>query len=514
VSTVVLVLLATVSLVWPATLGGSTVYVSTHGDSMAPRFSTGDLAVLRSADGYAVGDVVAYESPSIGTTVMHRIVERSGDRFVTQGDNNDFLDPDEPTADEMLGRLWFRIPQGGKALAALTSPAVLALVAVASGALLWTVRRPRGRSVRRASWSLPARPLTDPLRVRQALVGAGSLAAVAAVGSVVLLLVPATQVESSTVTVTQSGRYGYTAAADTGTTYPTGRVETGDPVYTRLVDDLTVSFEDTLTGPGLTGLAGTLLLEVRLAAADGWSAVLERGRAVPFEGGTAAASVTVDTEAAREVLAEHQDEVGAPGGGATVTVVPVVEAAGELERQPVSVGAPAGLAFTLDEVALRPVAGEDAVAPTTESSVAVDRTVPGTLSMAGATVPVATARTVVGGLLVLAGLGLGVVLALAGPLTGAAADDAVLRRSSRLVPVAGLSMGDVVVEMSDATALSRLAERVDGIVLHHAAPHADVYVVQHAGTTYRLTVAGGAVQPQPARRWSAVGRRGLLGRFA
>ena len=134
--------------------------------------------------------------------------------------------------------------------------------------------------------------------------------------------------------------------------------------------------------------------------------------------------------------------------------------------------------------------------------------------MAGATVPVATARIVVGGLLILASLGLGAILVLGGPLTGAVADDAVLRRSGRLLPVAGLSPGDVVVEMADAPSLVRLAERVDGLVLHHAAPHADVYVVQHGGTTYRLTVGSGAVQPEPARRSSSVGLRGLLGRFA
>ena len=39
---------------------------------------TGDLAVLRPADDYEVGDVVAYRSDGLDTTVMHRIVERDG----------------------------------------------------------------------------------------------------------------------------------------------------------------------------------------------------------------------------------------------------------------------------------------------------------------------------------------------------------------------------------------------------------------------------------------------------
>ena len=48
-----------------------------------------------------------------------------GDGFVTQGDNNDWLDEDQPTEDEILGRLFLRIPQGGKALDALRSPGIL-----------------------------------------------------------------------------------------------------------------------------------------------------------------------------------------------------------------------------------------------------------------------------------------------------------------------------------------------------------------------------------------------------
>src|SRR5215210_4036826 len=119
-SALVALVLAAAWLFLPTALGGSTTYVSTYGTSMEPRFSTGDLAVLRPAGSYEVGDVVAYRSEGLDTTVLHRIVERDGDRFVTQGDNNDFLDEDTPTADDVLGSLWFRVPQGGTALAALT----------------------------------------------------------------------------------------------------------------------------------------------------------------------------------------------------------------------------------------------------------------------------------------------------------------------------------------------------------------------------------------------------------
>src|SRR3712207_5096534 len=127
-SAVAALVLATVWLFLPSALGGGTTYVSTHGTSMEPGFSAGDLAVLSEAATYSVGDIVAYRSASLDTVVMHRIVAADADGFVTQGDNNDFLDQDRPTRDDILGTLFFRVPNGGHALATLTSPWTLAVV--------------------------------------------------------------------------------------------------------------------------------------------------------------------------------------------------------------------------------------------------------------------------------------------------------------------------------------------------------------------------------------------------
>ncbi|MCW2636171.1 MAG: hypothetical protein JWQ99_2538, partial [Blastococcus sp.] len=117
--------LAAAWVLWPTAAGGWTTYVATHGVSMEPRFHTGDLAVLRPAGAYSVGDVVAYDSASLNTIVMHRIVDVDADGFVTRGDNNDWVDPDRPNGNEILGRLLFRIPKGGAAIDALRSPAAL-----------------------------------------------------------------------------------------------------------------------------------------------------------------------------------------------------------------------------------------------------------------------------------------------------------------------------------------------------------------------------------------------------
>src|SRR4051794_32407571 len=102
-----MVTLAVAALGWlllsPTALGGSTVYVTTHGISMQPRFHTGDLAVLRPADDYRVGDVVSYHSQLMHTVVMHRIVAVHDGRYTFQGDNNAWLDPEHPDRSQLMG---------------------------------------------------------------------------------------------------------------------------------------------------------------------------------------------------------------------------------------------------------------------------------------------------------------------------------------------------------------------------------------------------------------------------
>jgi signal peptidase I len=102
------VVAATWWLLAPPALGGSTSFVSVDGTSMVPRLRRDDLVALRPAHTYRVGDVVAYRSTLMGRVVLHRIVGVHGGRFTFKGDNNSFLDPDQPTRSELVGRLWFQ----------------------------------------------------------------------------------------------------------------------------------------------------------------------------------------------------------------------------------------------------------------------------------------------------------------------------------------------------------------------------------------------------------------------
>ena len=86
----------------PVQLGGSTSYAVIYGSSMEPHLHRGDLVILRSQSGYERGQVVGYHSRELHRNVLHRIVGVRGSHFVFKGDNNSFLDPEQPAAKPAL----------------------------------------------------------------------------------------------------------------------------------------------------------------------------------------------------------------------------------------------------------------------------------------------------------------------------------------------------------------------------------------------------------------------------
>jgi signal peptidase I len=490
-SAVAALMLAAVWFLWPSGLGGGTTYVSTHGISMEPRFHTGDLGVLRAADSYAVGDVIAYRSATLDTIVMHRIVDGDEHGFVTKGDNNDWLDEDRPTEADVLGKLFTRVPHAGKVLTALGAPGVLPFGSAGVIAVLGFVRPPRRRRGRRRAPRARRPVFSMPIRARAREVSlvSGAVALLAVVGGGVLLAMPATQTDTRTLQVTQRGEFSYTGTAERGATYPTGVIATGDTVWTRLSRGLTVSFADTVSGPGLADLRGAVRLDVGVAAADGWSAVVTRGPSAQLQNGTATASVPVDVAAARELLDQHFTEIGMADGAAKLTVTPVAEATGTVQGHPVTVGSPAALSFTMDAGALRPSGdGDSRFAPSTQTPVQVQKTAPRTFVVLSLSVPIGLARLATFGILLVAIAVCAACLWIGRSDRKDPADQFVIRHADRILPVASFTPGPAVVDVADAESLHKVAERFDTLVLHQSGPDEDVFLVRDVEMTYRFVM--------------------------
>lgn len=134
----------------PQSLGGSVTYLVVRGDSMVPTYDGGDLVVIRAAERYAVGDVVAYRVPAgevgAGHLVIHRIVGGDAETgFLLRGDNNPSVDPWMPRREDVAGTAWVSVAGVGKALAFVHKPAVMGALAVALLAMLVFLRTPARR---------------------------------------------------------------------------------------------------------------------------------------------------------------------------------------------------------------------------------------------------------------------------------------------------------------------------------------------------------------------------------
>lgn len=152
-----LAVVVAVALLWPQRWGGVLTYDITRGTSMEPRFHSGDLAVVRSTHRYRVGDIAAYRSSSLHTTVLHRIVAVTPEGYTFKGDNNAFDDPDPVTARDLVGTLALRVPSVGSGLSWLVQPSHLVVGVVGFGLLL-SDRERRPGSRRRGGTVAPPRP--------------------------------------------------------------------------------------------------------------------------------------------------------------------------------------------------------------------------------------------------------------------------------------------------------------------------------------------------------------------
>lgn len=98
-----IVALAWAAILWPAQWGGRAWHLDTRGHSMEPSYHGGDYLLIYGAQGYRVGDVVAYRHAD-DSIIFHRIIKMRADGYILKGDNNDAPDADLVVPEQILGR--------------------------------------------------------------------------------------------------------------------------------------------------------------------------------------------------------------------------------------------------------------------------------------------------------------------------------------------------------------------------------------------------------------------------
>jgi signal peptidase I len=496
----------------PAQLGGATTYVTTHGISMQPRLHTGDLALVRPAAQYRVGDVVAYRSDVLRSVVLHRIIARDGDRYVFKGDNNDFVDPEHPRRAELIGRMWLRVPRGGAILGWLRIPAIAALLCGGIALVaVWPTRRRRRDRRRgkpgtrpRGAPSMSGRSLrmVSP-NAQLVLFGCAALAVACTVLGLLAWTRSTTDPVAAKINYTHKVRFSYRADAPVGAVYPAGTVKTGDPIFLRLVRQVRVKVDYHLASGASRQVGGTQQILLRLRSPTGWSRTMRLQPSTPFRGAGASAWVVLDLAQLRALIGRVETLTGTPAGSAfTVEILPRVHVKGTLADELLDDRYAPALSFQLDALQLRAggggTAGAEGGGTFTQSqsgSVAATVASPNHVRLVGHALQVGTARW-----LALLGYLIAIVVALLTTIRERRRpQDLSMQIAARyghlIVPIASImhDPAQPVVDVMSIDALAQVAERCERVILHHHRIGAESYLVDDEGTLYRYQPRAAAV---------------------
>ncbi len=314
---VALMLVAWLALA-PAQLGGSLQYVTTSGDSMEPAFFDGDLALLRSHQGYEPGDVIAYRHPEHGV-VLHRIVGLQDGQFVVKGDNNRTADAYMPGSDDIIGMVWARIPAVGGAITngaaqwlrigAAVTVGFLALIPL--GIAFPTRARHHGWQAQRVGAMFrPSRFLGLLGQTGQLLV---ALLTFTAVVGLVLAFVAYNRPLDREIVVPieyeQLTDLSYSAPASESV-YSQGVLNSGDPVYRALVDELIIQLEHEVVADDSVDGDGTYWIDAVVQASDGWQRSLPLREQTPYAGASLSATVSLPLDAIDETIDNFRRQAG------------------------------------------------------------------------------------------------------------------------------------------------------------------------------------------------------------
>jgi signal peptidase I len=523
-------------LLGPTQLGGSTMYSTTTGNSMEPRFHTGDLAIVRAASHYRVGDIVLYRSPVLDRPVLHRIITIQDGRYYFKGDHNDFVDPGFATRGELLGKLWIRVPKLGKVLAwfgrpshsAVLAGAAVLFLAFGGGAAAAQRRRRRRESVRRPLVGMQPQPSYAKALTMIAACALGAAAVLLAVG----FTHPLKRTVPLSGAYVESGRFEYSARlTKPSSLFPTGVAHTGQPLFFGLFDRTHVAFAYTFSSRLSHSVHGTIALRVTVASTtSSWQHQFVLRKPISFTGDHATVAVTAQLRALRTLITQLAVASGDTGGDYQVTLEPDVSVDGLVGGRRVRTVFNPPLPFTLTDTTLQvnppplavlPGATYTAPAATAALRAVLTPTTSGSIPTTAANFArILRFRIAVN---VVRGLGLGflglalvfLILAPWGTRRRLTREERIAgRHSCVIVEVVALEAAGVPRATVAFDQLVTLARYLDRPILHE--PTAGTYAVEDGNRLYVAmsapTHAGSA--SQPSRRRMRSPRRLRLGRAA
>jgi signal peptidase I len=509
--------LVTMTALWlafaPVRAGGMASYVIVVGNSMEPGFHLGDLIVTHEESVYRIGDAVVYRNRELENFVFHRIIAEEKGRFTLKGDNNSWIDTYQPAPEEIIGKLWLYIPNGGRFIQAIRQPAVMALLAGALGGLLalgFFSANTKGRKQmnkdlfssikQRMSGVLRITPTNSPPSQQGGFLetiffALGLIAFSSLILGILSFSRPATRSVRDDIGYDQLGFFAYTASAPDGI-YDSNAVKSGDPVFTKSVCAVDMAFQYTLVAAQAENITGSYqLTAVLVEPTSGWQRTVPLQDKTSFSGNAFGATAKLDFCQMEKLAQAMEQSTDFHPGSYLLTISPNIRVSGEIAGRPLDDTFNSSLVFRYDRVHFYLLKdeelGENLLNASRHGTLGGERLDANTLRILGGDVAIPALRIIsMLGLVI----SLGGLTFLAWKLQGLAQADPLqfirVRYGSHMIDVqqGNLPGTTPVVDVASIEDLGKLAERFQTVILHTESGESHAYYVQGAGNLYRLAM--------------------------
>ncbi len=473
----------------PTKIGGGASYVIVQGNSMEPRFSRGDLVIIRKATDYSVGDIVTYWDDTLPAHVIHRIVGIERDRFLLKGDNNGWVDITRPAFSDIVGKLWLHIPHLGKQIEWMRVPLHFAFIVALFGGILMTALFSKPRNTQGKTPTLAA-----PHYLEVSLYIAGTIFLIFLGLSVYAFSKPAFVPASATL-YQQEGHFSYSAASIPGI-YDEATIRSGEPIFPSHTCLMNVNFSYYLANAQLQGITGSHQMYARvLDEKSGWQRTIPMNQKSPFSGNSFASTGTIDLCQVELLVESLEEQTGFKNSNYKLEIIAPVLISGSVSGKNITDFFSPVLAFRFDKVHVYLESSDKSDAAFTFTKIGENN---GAISEQANYVNILRLEVDIQSMRILAVTGLlfslGSLAIIAIYIYLIAQEDPEfllrLKYSSLLVDVQGTTFEPLlpIVDVDSIETLVKLAERHDTMILHVAHPMLHDYLVQTSQSTYRYSL--------------------------
>jgi signal peptidase I len=498
----------------PPQLGGQATFVIVNGNSMEPGYHQGDLIIVRNADYYQPGDIVAYKHLQMGKYVIHRIIGEELNRFVLQGDNNTWTDGFMPTNEEIIGKHWIRIPGFGKVISWLRKPIYLSFTASLLGGVLMInrIKEKTNKWRRKPKKSFQLFNWINSERLGQSgesyFLALGFFLVIAIIFGAIAYAKPVEKSIPQDVFYTHNGQFAYSAPAPEGV-YDSSSIQSGLPVFLKLTCEINVEYQYTLSGNALADINGTQSMAAVISDTTGWKRTIPLQSETVFKGNTAASQANFDVCLASAMVDELREKTGLQRSEFSLSIIPTTNVIGTVSGLELTDQYTPSLNFKINDVgfwmAESNSAGAEESDPLKPSSERMLRNwveTPETMAFLGLSLPVGGVRWGSTFLFILSGCLLGLLMYFTEKLSKTSRSNSIqLRYSPMIVDVQNQpeKLRRAIVEVETIQDLARLAERNNSVMLHEYNPDGThTYSVQENNIIYKVTFRENLSAPMSA----------------